>query len=1041
MEKRVLRYVQATENHALMFAVTEGKDVSVQCPTGADVATDKYGTKSISGYEAILDGNGTKYLMWMVGLLDELQWMHLTPGLFSDNIGRIYLAAKPGKYRNMYFDSKYHLVRHQWKLRLAELREMLPSTITVSVNSPAPASSSSSSSYQQRPTGGECPILEAADSPAPASQPPPLVAFAPQTASSRFFTHVGQSDEALATNEGRLDELRAYHRSHYAWRFYRTLCQFRFGYFAFLVLMVIVMFSFTMLMEFFFAIFLPSAKYDEYYVARSIGLLVALPVALFFLSYFFEEASRLFLDAIDKADGSLPNFRLALAVVIHYLRHRKEMPDPRAAAAARASRRSSHGSVAGASGDDEGGGGGGKRGLRASLLMTAEDDPFMDVGKEEEDLEWERREEMNEQAEAEAATAQLTAPATTTSTVNRWRRVKAAVTATLLIRKVEHEAPEIDVSTFVIVDIFCPVLFEIATLLALVLELLVSWSPSKAFLAYVQMGFWSLSVYLLVWVGAHFWSSRNRKMRLMVSTYRRRRRTLRRAVNELDHHKRSEHLWLLDVGFRFYYHVGQKVNLAKWWRARRDKKKRSKSADDVAAAALQTDGTVQMDDLSIHISSDTVAGAGHPRQPVALLGVATTMRAAVEVRARMRSKNPWHRFSYTKKAVILLVLVIASALLSLYSFLVGWPIMGVCLIALGTVIQKRFPQIFGRAFRHFIAAFVVLSLVFFSSTFLIGTFVSGGNFKLGPFMNGTEVTLVQTVSNAAARPVGLTLGFQQSAEYPACSIDYDGLTVLDLALIADAAYGNTTEVHKRSIDNRFNGTALGNWTYVTRNDETKDHQVWMELYFAELNMTVIAVRGTASAADALEDLHYWFGITIMQAVDVFVPFLKQLPHAFVVKLLSMDLITSVMPEPVYVPLVQHVEKVRARVGDNVVLTGHSLGGAMAAMVGAKTQTRAVSFSGPGLLYSRGRFGIDASDIRDNVLTFKPRKDIVPRVDELGGMVQELRCKQKSPMGCHSSFTHICELFLSCGDTRSRNWAANEQCLSYQALPEVDEDSE
>lgn len=931
----------------------------------------------------------------------------------------------------------------EWKLRLAELREMLPSaTNPANVNSRPIASSITSSSYQQRPTGGEFPMLEAADSPAPTSQSPPLAAFVPQSASSRFFTRVELRDEALATSEGRLDELRAYHRAHYAWRFYRTFCQVRFGYFAFLVLMVIVMFSFTMLMEFFFAIFLPSAKYDDYYVARSIGLLVALPVALFFLSYFFEEATRLFLDAIDKADGSLPNFRLALAVVVHYVRHRKEMPDPRAAA--RGSRSSSggggSGAVAGVSGDNDDDGGG-KSGIRATLLMAAEDDPFEDVGKEEEDLAWERREELNEHAEAEAAAAQLTAPATAASTVHRWKRVKAAVTATLLIRRVEHTAPEIDVSTFVLVDLFCPVLFEIATLLALVLELLVSWSPSKAFLAYVQMGFWNLSVYLLVWVVAHFWSSRNRKMRLMVSTYRRRRRTLRRAVNELDRQKRSEHLWLLDVGFRFYYHVGQKVNPAAWWRARHGKKKRSKSADE--AAALQTDGTVQTDDLSIRISSDNVAGNGQVRQPGgAFLDVITRLHAAAEARVRKRSsQNPWNRLSYAKKASILLMLVVASALLSLYSFLVGWPIMGVCLIALGTVIQKRFPQIFGRAFRHFITAFVVLSLVFFSSTFLIGTFVSGGNFKLGPFMNGTEVdtSLVQSVSNAAAKPIGLSLGFQQSAEYPACSIDYDGLTVLDLALIADAAYGNSTDMHKQSLANRFNGTVLGNWTYVARNDEAKDHQAWMELYFPEVNTTVIAVRGTASAADALEDLHYWFGITIMQAVDVFVPFLKQLPRAFVVNLLSMRLITRIMPEPVYIPLLRHVEEVRARVGDNVVLTGHSLGGAMAAMVGAKTQTRAVSFSGPGLLYSRGRFGVDASDVRDNVLTFKPRKDIVPRVDELGGMVQELRCKQKSPMGCHSSFTHICELYLSCGDTRRRNWAVNEQCLSYQALPEDDED--
>lgn len=911
-----------------------------------------------------------------------------------------------------------------WKAQLAKLRDMLPTT-TTNARDDAKAPQTS---YHHVDTV-ELPMLEEAD---PLGQRPtggdesgaglhrrgqPAVGLPPATASARLFQRMGKSDEDMSTEEGRLDELQAYHRAHYSWRFYRTLCQFRFGYFAFLVLMVIVMFSFTMLMEFFFAIFLPSAKYDEYYIPRAIVLLVTLPVALFFLSYFFEEASRLFLDAIDKTDGSLPNFRLALAVVIHYLRHRKEMQDPKVMA---------HSEEEGVRGTQS---------RRPTLLLTAKDDPFEDVGKDEEDLAWESREEMEDHAEAEAATAPLTAPHPSATTVNRWKRVKAAVTATLLIRKVAYDGPAIDVSTFVIVDVFCPVLFEVVTAVALVTEFLVSWSPSKAFLAYVQMGFWSLSVYLVVWIVTHFWSSRNRKMRMLVSNYRRRRRTLRRAVNELERHKRAEHLWLLDVGFRFYYHIGQKVNPATWWEDRKGRKTPAKSLEH----NVQTDGTVQTDNVSISVrGSDN----DQQNQPGGIAGVvSSTLQPMIDAHARMRSRNPWHKLSLNIKAIILLVLVIGSALISLYSFMIGWPIMGIFLIALGTVIQRRFPQIFGRAFRHFITAFVLLSLIFFSSTIVIGSFASSGSFKLGPFMNGTEAGVSTLTASTSLKPSGLTYGFQQTAEYPACTIDYDGLTVLDFALIADAAYGNSTEMHKDKLENRFNGTQLDRWSYVTRNNESTDHQVWMELYFAEINMTVIAVRGTASAADALEDLHFWFGILLMQAVDIFVPFLKQLPKAFVVRLLSMSLITSVMPAPVYAPLLKHVTEVRERVGDNLVLTGHSLGGAMAAMVGAKTQTRAVSFSGPGLLYSRGRFDVDASDIRDNVLTFKPQKDIVPRVDELGGMVQELRCKQTNPLGCHSSFTHICELYLSCGDSRRRNWAANTPCLEYQALPESDEDDE
>ncbi|KAJ8577765.1 hypothetical protein ON010_g1436 [Phytophthora cinnamomi] len=532
-------------------------------------------------------------------------------------------------------------------------------------------------------------------------------------------------------------------------------------------------------------------------------------------------------------------------------------------------------------------------------------------------------------------------------------------------------------------------------------------------------------------------------MRVIVSNYRRRRRIMRRAVSALERKKRSEHLWLLDVGFRFVHHVGVAVHPTRWCcfnKTNKDRKKRVKTPADEVTIPIATSEYISS--TTVRAGADAAADAGRPN---ATTVYASRLQQIQEFRAWVRSRNPWHNLSLNVRAVILLALVIGSALLSLESFFIGWPIMGVCLIALSSVTQKRFPQIFGRAFRKFISGFVFVSLVFFSSSFIIGTVVSAGGFKLGAFDNSTALVSseLETTHGVSASITinGKVITFDDTSEYAACSISYQGLSVLDLALMADAAYGITTDIQKSALENRFNGTELENWEYVARNNESTDGQQWMELYFPTINMTVITVRGTASATDALEDMHFWFGICIMQAANVFVPFLKQLPRAFVVNMLSMRLIASIMPSPVFTDLLNHAVDTRARVGNNLVITGHSLGGAIAAMIGAKTKTSAVSFSGPGLLYSLGRFGITSQDVRDYVLTMKPRKDIVPQVDELGGLVQEIRCKKSSPMGCHSTSTHLCELYFSCGDPRQRNWSTNQQCIAYDKLAADDGDDD
>ncbi|CAK4110836.1 unnamed protein product [Aphanomyces euteiches] len=747
-----------------------------------------------------------------------------------------------------------------------------------------------------------------------------------------------------AATEGDLKKLEMQHllETKDSWTWYRLLCQFRFAYMSFLVLMVIVMFSFSSLMEVFFSVFLPSAQAASGFVVRCIVFLGLLPFLIILLSYVFEESFRLFLDSLDSSEGSLPNFRLSVAVVIHYIRHRAEMPD-----------------------DD------------VSRAITY--DPYKDDKPETPNTP----PQDDKVAEAKAEHHVMSAK-------RRWqlaiRKVIHRNRAALVFGDTHYNGPPIDYSTFVLVDLVCPVLFEITTLSAFFIELFVAGSINDAFYRYLRVGFFTMGFYLFLWMACHWWSSRNSRMRELVANYHRTRRALEKKISLIVHEETFKSFWLLDLGFRVTHSAKlrlEKLVTPAWFCCR--KPKHQESLDYNVSMAPEEEAT----GLQLHAK---------------------------------RAMKSWTDLSLNWRLIFLLPAVILAAYLSLVSFYIGWPLMGFFLIVGATTIQQRFPQIFGDAFRHFVTAFILVSFIFFTSSFVVGTFVSGGNFAVLPphARQPIEVPRVETWGNIP--------------RYAVCNLNQSGLSVIDFILLADAAYGRNTSLQQQMLHERFDGTALANWNFSDWSDPVNDHQNWFQVDFLDLGTTVVAIRGTASAADALEDMHYWFGITIMQAANVFVPFLSQLPQDFVVQLLSMHILESITPAPVYTKVVKKVQALRDA-GVRVILTGHSLGGAMAGMVGAKTRTPAVSFSGPGLVYTRGRFHIDEADIRDYVLTIKPVNDIVPRVDTLGGLVQDIECRKNNPLACHGSSTHACELYMTCGDHRGRDWSNAAQCADYIRVKE------
>jgi lipase ATG15 len=251
--------------------------------------------------------------------------------------------------------------------------------------------------------------------------------------------------------------------------------------------MVILMFSFTFLMEIFFGIFLPSAKFDQYYMIRAVILLFLLPIILIFLSYCFEEGTRFFLDAIDRREGSLRNFRLALAVVIHYLCQKNNHQQMET------SINDSSTSTTSIACNDEGTltAFSSERKRTSKLFLTSMEDPFND---DDDDIEI---------IDLSSIRDSRKTPMPTNPRL-RWKKAIALIRAVLMIRRIQANVPEIDYSTHVIVDFICPVLFEIVTCMVFTLTVLTTWSLYEGFLAYIRCGFYFLGSYLLIWMVIHF---------------------------------------------------------------------------------------------------------------------------------------------------------------------------------------------------------------------------------------------------------------------------------------------------------------------------------------------------------------------------------------------------------------------------------------------------------------------------------------------------------------------------------------------------------
>jgi len=100
------------------------------------------------------------------------------------------------------------------------------------------------------------------------------------------------------------------------------------------------------------------------------------------------------------------------------------------------------------------------------------------------------------------------------------------------------------------------------------------------------------------------------------------------------------------------------------------------------------------------------------------------------------------------------------------------------------------------------------------------------------------------------------------------------------------------------------------------------------------------------------------------------------------------------------------------------VTGTSLGGGMAIIVGAQTKANAIAISGPSAVLNRHTLDppVTLEDLDEKTFDTIPGRDIIANIGGRSRLYQQLECTapMNSLLGCHSMFRSLCELSYSCG---------------------------
>jgi len=252
------------------------------------------------------------------------------------------------------------------------------------------------------------------------------------------------------------------------------------------------------------------------------------------------------------------------------------------------------------------------------------------------------------------------------------------------------------------------------------------------------------------------------------------------------------------------------------------------------------------------------------------------------------------------------------------------------------------------------------------------------------------------------------------------------LTLVDFGALSKMAYLNDTTLNISLVE-YFPGWQLVHFEEY----QPSDGSLTRFFHIRRNHTSIFAVRGTDSAIETLQDISIWTPVVFAQFASWLGPSFIDIP-----KYVHMITVFNKAGDDRYgfQDLIDYVNGTLQNSTDSqptYYITGHSLGGGVAKVIGGLLNITAITFSAPGLVATAGTLdpAPAVSGVRHESVTVTPENDLVPKVDEQAGSALVIDCPFSNPLSCHSISATWCELLAACGDGGGRGIARgyNQSC--------------